>query len=278
MSVLSFPLIRYVLTAALRDKIVITIFLMIAIGAATASFLGAASVAEQQELAVVFGAGGLRFLGALGTILFCCFHIRRSFEHKEVEFLLSRPISRIGFLISHAAAFMIIGTAIAAVISIAVSLIGNADFEGLLLWGSSLAVEYIIIATTALFFSMVISSAAGSALACLGVYVLARLIGMLLGITYVMDNTLIAFLGNIMEIISIIIPRLDLMAQTSWLVYGLQGMDSIEFMGQGGNMSTPWTVWLFENLRIGGFIFFQGLFFTALLLGAAVLDLLKKQF
>lgn len=278
MSVLSPPLIRYVLTAAIRDKIVITILLMIAVGAGTASFLGAASVAEQQELAVVFGAGGLRFLGALGTILFCCFHIRRSFDHKEVEFLLSRPLSRIGFLISHAAAFMIIGTVIAVVISIAVFLIGNADIQGLFIWGGSLAVEYIIVATTALFFSMVISSAAGSAMACLGVYVLARLIGMLLGITYVMDNPLMVFLGYVMELISIVIPRLDLMAQTGWLVYGVDGISSIEFMGQGGDLRTPWTVWLFEHLRIGGFILVQGLFFTALLLGAAILDLLKKQF
>jgi len=278
MSVISLPLVRYVLTAALRDKIVITILLMIAVGSGTASFLGAASVAEQKELSVVFGAGGLRFLGALGTILFCCFHIRRSFEHKEVEFLLSRPLSRIGFLISHAVAFMVIASTIALVISLAVMLIGEADVFGLLLWGSSLAVEYIIIATTALFFSMVISSAAGSAMACLGVYVLARLIGMLLGITHVMDNSLLVFLGYIMDFISIVIPRIDLMAQTSWLVYGIDGLDSIEFMGQNSDMASPWTIWMFEHLRIGGFIFLQGLFFTALLLGAAILDLLKKQF
>ncbi|TVQ83119.1 MAG: hypothetical protein EA357_07185 [Micavibrio sp.] len=278
MPALSLPLIRYILTAALRDKIVITLLLMIALGASTASFLGSASITEEKELTVVFGAGGLRFLGALGIILFCCFHIRRSFEHKEVEFLLSRPISRAGFLLSYAAAFAVIAAVIAAAIMLVVLLIGAPDFGGWMAWGGSLAVEYVIVATTALFFSMALPSAAGSAMACLGVYILARMVGMLLGITYVMDNAFMVFLGYGMEFISIFIPRLDLMAQTSWLVYGVQGLDSIEYMGMAGDRINPWADFVFSKIGLGGFVLLQGIFFTALLLCAAAIDLLKKRF
>lgn len=274
MSVISLPLIRYVLTAALRDKIVTTLFVMIAVGASTSMFLGASSITEQNELSVVFAAGGLRFLGALGVILFSCFHIRRSFDTKEVEFLLSRPISRIGFLFSHALAFMVISTIIACFISLSLIVVGEPNFYGLSLWGVSLIIEYIILAVAGLFFSMVLNSAASSALACLGFYVLARLIGMLIGITDVMDRQIMIYLGYVMEFVSIIIPRLDLMAQTSWLVYGIDNIDKVDFMMQASELSK----WAFKNIHWFVFVTIQGVVFVGLLLSAATIDLLKKQF
>ena len=44
---ISKPLVKYVLTAALRDKLMITLALMILMGAAVAVFMGSASVTEQ---------------------------------------------------------------------------------------------------------------------------------------------------------------------------------------------------------------------------------------
>lgn len=274
MSIISLPLLRYILTAALRDKIVMTLFIMIAVGVSTSIFLGSSSLVEQQELAIVFGAGGLRFLGALGVILFSCFHIRRSFETKEVEFLLSRPISRLNFLLSHAVAFMVISITIAVTITLSLILVGDPNLYGLILWGVSLAMEYSIIAVSSLFFSMVLTSAASAALATLGLYVLSRMIGMLLGITDVMERKIMIYLGYVMEFLSIFIPRLDLMAQTSWLVYGVDDVDKVEFLMLASNFSKTF----FEHVSLLGFVSMQGLVFIALLLSAASIDLIKKQF
>jgi len=58
--------------------------------------------------------------GVVGIVLFCCFYMRRSFETKEVEFLLSRPLSRMTFLFSHAAAYIVLSLAVAAVVTLAV--------------------------------------------------------------------------------------------------------------------------------------------------------------
>ncbi len=275
MSFISFPLLRYVIIAALRDKIVFTLFLMILLGSSTAIFLGSATVTEENAFSVVFMAGGLRFLGVIGVVLFTCFHIRRSFDNKEIEFLLSRPISRVSFLVSHVAAFVIIAIIIAFVISMSIAVFSQPNFFGLLLWGGSLAIEYIIIATFALFFSMVLSSASGSALACLGIYVLARMMGTLLGISSSPnDSYLFEFLGKVMEFISIIIPRLDLMAQTEWLVYGIDNLNSVEFMRNATDFSKN----LVNMLGIVGFIVIQAAIFTALLLSATIVDFLKKKF
>jgi hypothetical protein len=122
------------------------------------------------------------------------------------------------------------------------------------LWVLSMAVELIIMINLALFFSMVLTSAAASALAVLGMYVLARMMGQILGIidsNFNLDK--FEFMSRVMEIISLIVPRLDMMAQTTWLVYG-PGGDSY------------------------GIILAQGIVYTLLLIVASTIDLRRRQF
>ena len=76
------PLIGFILTAAIRDKLVMTLMLMIMLGAGVSVFLGSSGMTEQESFAVVFGAGGLRFLGGLGKGLFVRFLMRRACENK----------------------------------------------------------------------------------------------------------------------------------------------------------------------------------------------------
>lgn len=268
-------LVKYILTAAMRDKLVMTLGMMIFIVAALAVFMGSASINEQDSFALVFGAGGLRFLGTTGIVLFCCFYIRRSFETKEVEFLLSRPVSRLNFLFSHAVAFSLLSLVTAIAIVIAVSFLGKPDMAGLMLWGASLAVEFALMSVTALFFAMVLSSAAGSALAVLGFYALARMMGTLLGvISLAPTNWFFAVLNSIMKIISILIPRLDLLSQTSWLVYGVEGSGGLAFMKDGGDYSYM----VIDQLGLAAFIGLQGMVFISLLLAASAYDFIRRQF
>lgn len=275
---LSRPLVKFVLTAALRDKLLLTLVLMIATAAAISVFLGAATITEKESFTLVFGASGLRFLGVTGIVLFCCFYMRRCFETKEAEFLLSRPLSRGTFLVSHAAAFIILASGIALVINLALFFLGKPQPDGLALWGFSMAVELAVMSAVSLFFSMVVSSASGSALAALGLYALARLVGTLLGIAYkAPENIYFAVLNNTMEVISVLIPRLDLMGQTSWLVYGVGGSASSGGIGyvEGAGKTAYWLV---EHLGLWGFVGVQGAVSIAVLLLAAGFDFLRREF
>lgn len=218
---ISSTLVRHVLLAALRDKVITTLVLLIALGSTVSLFFGTAAVTEEQTFSVVLAAGGLRFVGTVGLTLFVCFYIRRAFENKEIEFLLSRPISRSCFLLSHAVAFVTLAIVVALAVSCAVAVIGFPPLHGLLVWGGSLLVEYALVCIVSLFFAMVLTSAAGSAMAALTLYVLGRMVGPLLGIAQgPQDGFVFSIMGKIMEIVSIIIPRLDAMGQTTWLVYG----------------------------------------------------------
>lgn len=272
---ISKPLVGYILTAARRDKLMITLVLMIALGAALSVFLGGATVVEGGQFSAVFAAGGLRVLGVMGIVLFTCFYMRRAFEHKEVEFLLSRPISRMTFLFSHAAAFILLALATALLVALPLALAGTPNVAGLGAWALSVAVEYAIMAVAALFFSMVLSSAAGSALATLGLYVLSRLVGTLLGIAAIPSpSILMAALGKVLEAISVIVPRLDLMGQTSWLVYGVDGTGGFGIL----KFSGPYAQAMAQHLGVTGFVLAQGLLFTALLIAAAAFDFARRRF
>lgn len=249
-------LVRYVLTAALRDRLYLAIILAIAVGASLSLFIGSAAVIESSAFVVVFCAAGLRFVAVAGLVLFVSFYIRRSFESRDAELLLSRPVSRFSFLLSHAAAFSVLAAVTALMVGTALFLMApHKPTPGLFLWGSSMAVELVIMANAALFFAMVLGSAVAAALASGGLYVLARMIGDLLGIAqaYSAEGGS-GILTQILQVISMVVPRLDLMAQSSWLVYGPE--DSIGFL----------------------FLLVQLVLYSALLIGAALVDLTRRQF
>ena len=251
----SWPLIRYITTAALRDRLILSVFVLMAVGASLSIFLGSAAVNEADQFAVVFAAGGLRLAGALGLVLFIVFYLRRSFETRDVDYLLARPISRMSFLFSHSLCFMIIAGIITLFVAMAVFAIApHIIHEGYALWVFSLWVEYVIVANVALFFAMVLPNAAASALAVFAFYVLSRMIGHLIGIADTrLDIAGADMLNATIDLVSLFVPRLDLMAQTTWLIYGSENFSFL-------------------------FISVQGVLFSFLALMAALVDLLKREF
>ncbi|MCB9995978.1 MAG: hypothetical protein H6869_06020 [Rhodospirillales bacterium] len=253
---ISWPLVKYVLTAALRDKLVLSLFILMTVGASMAIFLGSAAVVEANEFSVIFAAAGLRLAGVIGLVLFIVFYLRRAFDTKDVEFLLSRPVSKVSYLLSHSVGFMTLACLAAVFVFVTVCLIApQAIGTGHVLWGLSLVAEYIILANAALFFAMVLPSAATGALAIFALYFLGRMIGQILGIIHAgADVAGFNILSTIMEWISLIVPRLDLLAQSSWLVYG-------------------------SDQTVGyGFVLLQGGLYAFLAVMAAMVDLSRRQF
>jgi ABC-type transport system involved in multi-copper enzyme maturation permease subunit len=254
---MSWPLIKYVLTAAVRDRLIVSILVLLLLATSLAVFMASAAVSEQDQFAAVFTGGALRLLGVLGLVLFSVFFIRRSFDSKDIEFVLSRPVSRVQFLLSYAAAFSMLAILVGLAEGLCLFALSLDRFgEGHMLWIASIIVENMIMVNMALFLSMVLSSAATAALVSLAFYVLARMMGQILGIIDVGTGLpLYEGLEYAMLMVSAITPRLDLMGQTSWLVYGYQ----------------PGSVGL-------GFVITQGLVFMGLVLTAAIVDLRLKQF
>ena len=253
---MSLSLVQYVLKAALRDKLIIAMLVLIALTCSMSIFMASSAITEQDQFLAVYASGSLRILSVLGLVIFASFFVRKSFESKDVEFLLSRPISRISFILSYAFAFCILAPIIGTASGVALLVMSpTLAIYPLFLWTLSIIVEAIIMINMAFFFAMIISSAASAVLAIFAFYALSRMMGQILGI--IENGTagpVSQALEVVMNIVSAITPRLDLMGQTSWLVYGV-GAD--------------------VNLL---FVAIQGSIFLFLLLTAALLDLALRQF
>ena len=234
-------LIFYVLTAAVRDKVFIAFILMSVVGISLSNFLGSSAVLEKDQFAAVFAASGLRFASVIALVLFVVFYIRRSYDSRDVEYMLTRPVSRLGFALSHTIAFTVLSIIACLIVSACLyfqlpTISPNVgSMSGYMYWCISLFVELVIMASVAFFFSMVLQSAVGASLITLAFYVLARLMGQILGIVDAATSSMLMHvLEQVMLLISIFIPRLDLIGQSSWILYGLdESLNLLTILGQG---------------------------------------------
>lgn len=248
--------------AAIRDKLLWGIAAMSILAVCLSIFSGSAAIVEQNQFVLAYMAGGLRIIALFGLTLFTVFYIRRSFDSRDVEFLLTRPISKLSFVFSHVAALSILTTFAGILISLIISVLAyryGVD-SSFYLWCFGVAFELMIVVNVAFFFSMVLSSPVTAGMATFGFYILARLMGQLLSILHhspdpvTLQQYVTNGLGYVAALLSVVFPRLDLMAQTSWLIYG------------GGQFSD----WIF--------VMAQGLAFLSLISVATWIDLRRRQF
>jgi hypothetical protein len=253
---MSIPLIRYVMIAALRDRLLLGMALMLVLACALSVFLGSAAIIEQDRFAVIYAAGAIRGLNVFGLVLFTVFFIRRGFEARDVDLMLSRPVGRTGFILSYAAGLSLLALLLGVLSGGLVAALSLRTLsDGHWLWTLSQVGENIVMVNAALFFAMVLSSAPMAAFAVSGFYILARMMSQVLGI---IDSGKLdmqhQILQTVMQGISMLMPRLDLLGQTSWLVYG-------------------------PDPQVGGlFIAGQCAVYALVLVAAACIDLERRQF
>lgn len=254
---MNLPLISYVLKASIRDRLILSLIIFFIVGVSLSFFIGSSALTEPDGAVLTFIAGSARFIGVISLVLFVVFHIRRSYDTRDVEYLLSRPISRVSYVVSHLLALSVLSIIFVIVISSGVVIFAYKflNFEGLLIWSASLALEFMIVSYAAFFFSMVLSSAVVSAMITLAGYALARMSGQVLNIIDAgSEIALFGTLGKIMEAASIVVPRFDLFSQSAWLIYGPDTTISL------------------------GFIIAHGVAFMLLILCASIFDLQRKEF
>jgi len=248
-------LTAYVLTAAIKDRILLLYAGLIVVIISLSLFFGSSSATEQDQFSYVFTSGAMRIASAFTLITFIVFYFRRSFENRDVDFLFSRPITRLQFVMSHFFAFSIMAFLIAIITTLSILFItGGNHSAAVIFWGISIFSELVVLSAVAMFFGVALSTAVSATLITFCFYMLARLMGDIIGILgNGISNLATEILGKIMILISFFIPRLDLIGQTSWLVYGVG-----EF-----------------NYLV---VYTQIIIFLGLILSATYLDLRRRQF
>src|SRR5688572_17329156 len=133
--------IRYILLTALRDWLFIGLLIGIVCATGISAILGGTAFIEEHEMTLTYAAGSSRVILMVGLIVFVCFHIRNAFETKEIDVILSRPISRASLILSYWLGFSLVGLLLLLPIVAVVGLIGPASGMGFFAWAVSLLLE-----------------------------------------------------------------------------------------------------------------------------------------
>jgi hypothetical protein len=251
--------LRYVLLTAFRDRLFFALPLLGLGIVLVAEQLGKATIAEGDALAVVYGAAAIRLLVVLGLVAFIAFSVARMHETREIEAILARPISRARFVIAYAAGYGALASLLTLSMGLFVGLFLKADMAGFAVWLLSLMLEAWIIAALTLAAALILERAVLTVLFVTAFYVLSRLIGFFLVVSASglgrasVENPLDGLIRQIMDILGLLLPRLDLFSRTEWLVHG------------------PKEAWV--SLFIA-----QAVIYVPLLLAMAVIDLRNKRF
>ncbi len=215
-------IIKHIIVTASRDWLFLSLFIMLLICLTLSFFLGNVALSEQEHMKMVFLAGSSRIFLIIGVILFICFSIKRSFENKEIDFIISRPISRVSFLFSYFIAFSLLCLILVLPLQFFIYLFFQPNLLGFLSWGLSLFLELVIIASFAIFSSLILKTALASVLSCFAFYFISRIMGFAVSSIIIPANfsNVDGILATILKLLSSLLPRLDLFTQNKWLVYG----------------------------------------------------------
>lgn len=251
------PIFKYILLIGIRDKLYIGLFISLIAAFSISIFLGNTALIEQQEMSAAYIAGSSRAILAIGIILFVCLNVSRAFENKEVEFILSKSISRQQFVLGYLLGFLAAIFLIFVPLIIAIFFVVNASAFGLLIWSISLLLELLILISFALTASLILKNSFLSIMASFSFYLISRLMGMFVLAINLPENIAQAK-NNILEfalkILSVAFPRLDLFTKSAWLNYEISDMSDM------------------------GIIFLQSAIYIPLMVFMAFHDFRKKQF
>lgn len=216
--------IRYVLLTAMRDWLFWVLFIGVLFASSVAGLLGSTAFIEEREMTITYAAGASRVMLMLGLIVFVCFHIRNAFDTKEIDVILSRPISRSNLVIAYFLGFFCVAIGLLVPIVSIIALVGAPNMAGFGFWSLSILLESSVVIALSLFSALALRSAVTSVLSCIGLYVTFRMM-----IFFVMTaespmftSMHYAWLKYALQFLSAVAPRLDFYTKSDWLIYGLK--------------------------------------------------------
>lgn len=228
-------IIRYTILTAIRDWLYVGILFLSLASVFLSSFLGSTAIVEEGYMSMAYIGGSCRLIIIIGLILFVCFHVRRSFENKEVELILTRPISRTQFVLAYYFGFAILSLTLVVPLALLLLLLWAIGYIwgsplGILFWSVSFYCESLIMISFAFFASLILQSAVSSVLASFAFYFLGRIFGFfLIALSNPVSLAHGTFMGRFMEyvlsVIGMVVPRLDMFSKTEWLNYGVMNYE-----------------------------------------------------
>lgn len=252
-------ILSFFLLAIRRDKLIFALFIIILASSAISVFFGSTAISEQTEMTSSYIASSSRFAINLGIIFFIITHISKLFINKEIEFILSKPISRKKFICAYTSGIFILSFFLC-LLPLPFLLAFGVNKIGLLYWFATMVLEATITGIFAMLLATFCRTQVIALLSGIMFYVGARMMGLFymsarFDYEYTGLSSLYKWLPQkIMYVTSVVLPRFDLFSQTNWLIYGN------------------------EFIKHTNFIFIQSLLYIIILHFAAFYDIENKEF
>ena len=215
------PIARYTLLEALRNRLFWLVLILVAAGLVLTQFLQQVSITESNQIQTALLAALLR-LGAVFVLAsFVVTSMVREFNDKVMELILSRPLQRSSYFLGKFIGFASVALVLTLISSLPLALFAPA--QRVALWGLSLACELLIVTAFALFCVLSLTQVMSALAAVAGFYLLSRSVS---GLQIMAAHPLSGdqslgqdFVNFIIDAIAFVLPGLDRMTQTGWLIY-----------------------------------------------------------
>jgi hypothetical protein len=188
---------------------------------AAAGFLAQIAITESAQIRTSVAAALLRASAALLVVLHVVTSITREANDKGLELALALPISRSTYYLGKLAGLAACGALLASLFALPL-ILWSAPAD-LFAWWLSLSAEMALVAAAALFFAMTLAQGAAAIAACAALYVLARSIAAIQAIAagpLAEDAAGAAAARGMVDALALLLPRLDTVTRTDWLLYG----------------------------------------------------------
>ena len=250
------PIARYTLLEALRNRLLWLALILVAAGLAFTQFLQQVAITESNQIQTALLAALLRVGAVFMLAGFVVTSMVREFNDKVMELVLSRPLRRSSYFLGKLAGYAAVALALALIASLPLALFAPAPRVAL--WGLSLACELVLVTAFALFCVLTLTQVLSALAAVAGFYLLARSISALqiMAANPLSDSISLGqkTVDFVIDAIAFLLPGLDRMTQTGWLIYG-----------------APTPAEIMQVLA-------QTAVYTLLLCGGALFDLERKNF
>lgn len=213
-------IISYIVTNSFRSKLFLGQICAMILALFLAVFLGDTNLIEEKKAAVTFFAGTERVFLIIGMAIFVCLNIARLFDNKEVDFFLSKSISRESFVFALLSGYVVIASMLCLATILFLIIFLGVDTIRALSWALSLFLEILLVCAFALLCSLILESSLLAIFSTIGFYLLSRLMSlftMSVDLPWQANVNSQPLAENILKILSIAFPRIDMFTQSIWL-------------------------------------------------------------
>jgi len=226
-------LARVTLIEAVRNRLLWLTLSVVVLAFGLAQFISQVAIAETREIQSALIAAPLRIAAVFIVAMFVVTSMVRESSDKVTELLLSLPAPRSTYFFGKFAGYASVAVIVA--LLCALPLVMLANLPGLALWSASLVCELLIVTAVSLFCVLTLSQVVPALAAVAGFYLLSRSMAAMQIIAAAPLHELT--LGDravkaVVETIAFLLPGIDGMTQTAWLLGAAASEALVTVFGQ----------------------------------------------